>query len=374
MISGARRRLRTALPLLTLALLMSGMLPGAAAAATDPDQFPAGYQGYHTYTEMVAALNGAVASYGEGPNAIAKLYNLGKSYEGRNIWAIKISDNVATDEREPEILTECNMHAREHITAEQCLFLVSLLTNNYGQSTALGQRVTNIVNSREIWIVPMLNPDGAMFDIKGATFHGWRKNRQANPGSNKIGIDLNRNWSYMWGCCGGSGPNPKSIKYRGRYPFEAVENQVLRDFILSRRVDGVQQISEVLNVHSYGNHVLYPYAYTKEDIPSDMTADDHATFVALAKKMASLNGYRAMQGSDMYIYDGDFIDWAYGDQHMFAFTWEMYPRWGCGCGGFHPPDTVIARETTRNTNAALYLLEQADCPYRSAGLGAAHCS
>jgi carboxypeptidase T len=266
------------------------------------------------------------------------------------------------------------MHAREHITAEQCLYLVSLLTTNYGQSTPLGQRVTNVVNNREIWIVPMLNPDGAMFDISGAAFHGWRKNRQVNPGSTKIGIDLNRNWGYKWACCGGSGPNPKSARYRGRYPFEAVENQVLRDFILSRRVGGVQQISEVLNVHSYGDHVLYPYGYTKEDVPPDMTADDHATFVALAKKMASLNGYKAMQGSQMYIYDGDFIDWAYGDQRIFAFTWEMYPPWGCGCGGFHPPDTVIARETSRNAEAALYLLEQADCPYREAGLGATHCS
>ena len=137
---------------------------------------------------------------------------------------------------------------------------------------------------------------------------------------------------------------------------------MLRDFILSRRVGGVQQITEVLNVHSYGNHVLYPYGYTKEDVPSDMTADDHATFVALAKKMASLNGYKAMQGSQMYIYDGDFIDWAYGDQHIFAFTWEMYPRWGCKCGGFHPPDAVIARETSRNANAALYLLRAGRLP------------
>ena len=105
-----------------------------------------------------------------------------------------------------------------------------------------------------------------------------------------------------------------------------------------------------------------------------MTQDDHTALVAMAQKMASLNGYRAMQGSQMYIYDGDFIDWAWGNQHIFSFTWELYPKWGCGCGGFHPPDTAIAAQTSRNTDAALYLFEQADCPYREAGLAATYCS
>jgi len=80
-----------------------------------------------------------------------------------------------------------------------------------------------------------------------------------------------------------------------------------------------------------------------------------------------------MQGSQMYIYDGDFIDWAFGDQHIFAFTWELYPPWGCACGGFKPPDSVITRETTRNTDPALYFFEQADCTYRQAGLASSYC-
>lgn len=364
---------RVALPAVAaLSLLVS---TGPSASAADASDFPAGYTGYHTYAEMTSDMQNVAAAYGTGStNRIAKLFSIGNSFEGRPIWGMKISDHPNRDEAEPEVLIECNMHAREHLTAEQCLYLIHLLTDNYGQSTALGQRVTNIVNTREIWIIPMLNPDGAMFDISGGTFHNWRKNRQTNPGSNKIGIDLNRNWSYMWGCCGGSGPNPKSSKYRGQYPFQAVEDQELRDFILSRRVGGVQQITEILNVHSYGEHVLYPYGYTKQAVPPDMTQDDHDTFVALAQKMASLNGYHAMQGSQMYIYDGDFIDWAYGDQHIFGFTWEMYPKWGCVCGGFKPPDSVIARETSRNTDAALFLFEQADCPYRQAGLAGTHCS
>ena len=364
------RLARVVAALLAAVALATSLAPVALADEAD---FPPGYTGYHTYAEMSTELADVAARFGPDAANIAQLIDIGKTFEGRSIWALKISDNVAVDEGEPEILIECNMHAREHITAEQCIYLIHVLTDNYAQPGDLGARMTTIVNSRVIWIIPMLNPDGAMFNISGGYFHNWRKNRQVLPYSTKIGMDLNRNWSYQWGCCGGSGPNPKSAKYRGQYPFEATEAQVLRDFILSRRIDGVQRITVVLNVHSYGNKVLWPFGYTKEDVPADMTPDDHAAFVAVAKKMAALSRYRAMQGSQMYIYDGGFIDWAYGDQHIFAFTWEMYPRWGCKCGGFKPPDSVIAAETSRNLEAALFLFEQADCPHREAGLAAAHC-
>ena len=60
-------------------------------------------------------------------------------------------------------------------------------------------RITDIVDSREIWIVPMLNPDGAEYDMSGGVFRHWRKNRQPIPDSTAIGIDLNRNWGYKWG-------------------------------------------------------------------------------------------------------------------------------------------------------------------------------
>jgi carboxypeptidase T len=369
----ARLVARLALPIAAAATLVVAIAP--TVAASDVADFPPGFTGYHTYAEMTSELQSVAATYGKGqPHTLTRLFSIGNSFEGRPIWALKISNHPFRDQAEPEVLVECNMHAREHLTAEQCLYLVHLLTDNYGLSTPLGQRVTNIVNTREIWIIPMLNPDGAMFDISTGTFTGWRKNRQTLAGTDKIGIDLNRNWSYQWDCCGGSSGKPSSARYRGEYPFQAVEDQDLRDFVLSRRIGGVQQITELLNVHSYGEHVLYPYGYTKATTDAAMTLDDHNAFVAMANKMASLNGYHAMQGSKMYIYDGDFIDWAFGDQHIFGFTWELYPKWGCGCGGFHPPDSVIDTQTSRNTDAALYLFEQADCPYRQAGLAATHCT
>jgi carboxypeptidase T len=352
------------------AALMFAIAPTVNAGISE---FPANHEGYHTYAETNAELGAVVARYGQGTGAIVKRFLIGKSTEGRDIWALKISDRVATDENEPEVLAEANMHAREHITVEMALYMIHLLTDNYGGSDALGQRVTNIVNTREIWVIPQVNPDGAEWDIKDGTFHNWRKDRFDNPKSACMGIDINRNFGFMWGMKGSSA-KPCDGGYRGQFAYQSVEARVLRDFMLSRRINGRQQIKAVFNWHSFGEFVMWPYGYTKEDVPPTMTVDDHEAFVALGGMMASLNGYRARQGSDSYIYSGDFPAWAYGAQRTFVFTLEMYPAWDCtGCGGFYPSDTVIERETTRNTETVLYLLEQADCPYRAAGLARTNC-
>ena len=221
----------------------------------------------------------------------------------------------------------------------------------------------------------MLNPDGAMYDISGGVFHGWRKTRQTFSYSDKVGIDPNRNWSYMWNCCGGSSGKPSSARYRGQYPFESVEDQVLRDFIQSRIVNGVQQIKEVLNVHCYGEHVLYPYGYTKATTDANMTLDDHNALAAMAKKMASLNGYHAMQGSQMYIYDGDFIDWAWGTQHIFCVhlgavsRLGLWLRWLPSAGQRH-----CRADKPQHGSGACTSLSRPTARIRQAGLAGAYCS
>ncbi len=348
-------------------LALIGALP---ANAMSPADFPSGFEGYHDYSEMMTDIDSVIAAH---PGIVAK-QSIGQSYEGRTIWAIKISDNVGTDESEPEVLIESLHHAREHLGAEQALEIIHLLADNYGQSTSLGQRLANIVNTREIWIVPMVNPDGAEYDISGGAFQNWRRNRQPIPGSTSIGVDLNRNWGYMWGCCHGSSGTPGSTTYRGPSPWFAPEDVALRDFVLSRRVGGKQQITEAISWHSFNEQVMWPYGYTYTDVPRTMTADDHATFVALGTGMADRNGYTAQQMSDLYLLDGDASDWLYGDQRIFAFTIEGYPTDGSHIGGFYPPDSVIERETTRNDNTVLWLLEHANCPYSAVpSLAVTHC-
>ena len=111
-----------------------------------------------------------------------------------------------------------------------------------------------------------------------------------------------------------------------------------------------------MTLHTNGELILWPYGYTKTDVPADMTADDHATFVAMGRAMAALNGYTAKQSSDLYVTDGDQIDWMYGRQHIFSFTFELYPTEQVSSHADHePPDEVIAAQTARNRGALLYL-------------------
>ena len=280
-----------------------------------------------------------------------------------------MSDNVADDEAEPEVLLDGSHHAREHITVEQTLDTLDFLADGYGSD----QRVTDAVDSREIWIVFDLNPDGAQYDLGGDPYRAWRKNRQPTPGSSKVGTDLNRNYDYRWGCCGGSSGKPGSLTYRGWKPFSAPETRALRDFVNSRVLGGWQQIRTHITFHSNGKLILWPYGYTRKNVPGDMSSGDHAAFVAMGKKMASLNGYTAQQSSELYITDGDQIDWLYGRHRIFSYTFELYPTEHYRISDFYPPDEILARETARNRTAILYLIEQADCPWRAAGLADANC-
>ncbi len=335
--------------------------PPATSGEIGIMDFPSADSRYHNYAETNAELNKIVADH----PAIARLFNIGTSYQGRTIYGVKISDNVATDENEPEILFNANQHAREHLTAEQALYLANLFTDSYGSDS----RITNLVNTREFWIIPMVNPDGVEYDIATGSYRAWRKNRQ--PNSTSTGTDLNRNWGYQWGCCGGSSSSGSSETYRGTAAFSAPETARLRDFVLSRRIGGVQQIKVNVDIHTYSELILWPYGYKTADTGSDMTADQRNTFATLGRQMANTNGYTPEQASDLYIADGIIIDWMFRNQGIFAYTFELYPR--SSSPGFYPPDEQIATQTSRNREAFLIISEYADCVYRAIGKQAQYC-
>ncbi|HEY3333881.1 MAG TPA: M14 family metallopeptidase [Candidatus Limnocylindrales bacterium] len=334
----------------------------AGVAAAEPD-FPSTMSGYHNFPEMVAEIQAAATAYPD----IVQVFSIGRSYGGRDIWAAKISDNVATDEREPEVLIDALHHAREHLSTEQALAILRWLTTGYGSDAT----VTQLVNTRETFIIFALNPDGMSYDLTGDPFRAWRKNRQPNAGTTAIGTDINRNYGYRWGCCGGSSGSPSASTYRGAAPFSAPETQVFRDFVRSRVIDGVQQIRTHITLHTNGELILWPYGYTRTNVPADMTSLDHDTFVALGRAQASRNGYTAEQSSDLYITDGDQIDWMYATYRIFSFTYELYPSEQSTVWKDHyPDDSKIAAQTTRNRGAILHLINRAGCPYAALGADA----
>ncbi|MFL6192570.1 MAG: M14 family zinc carboxypeptidase, partial [Thermoanaerobaculia bacterium] len=187
-----------------------------------------------------------------------------------------------------------------------------------------------------------------------------------------IGTDLNRNFGYKWGCCGGSSGTASSDTYRGAAGFSAPETQVVRDFVDSRVIGGTQQITAHIDFHTYAELVMWPFGYTLTDVPADMTQDDHDAFVAMGQAMAATNGYTPQQMSDLYITDGTVCDWLYGVHHIFSYTFEMYPVTSAQ-GGFYPPDEVIPAQTSRNRAAVLYFLDKAACPYAVIGKQAQYC-
>jgi carboxypeptidase T len=337
---------------LTVTMLVgAGLGTAGPAAATE---FPKGAQGYHSYTELTTEIAQVAAAHPD----IVSLFSIGQSYKGRQLWVVKVSDNVNVDEAEPEVMFDGTTHSDEHMGVEMTLHIFHWLVDGYG----VDPRITNIVNTREVYILFLVNPDGAEYDISGGKYHFWRKNRQPTPGTTAIGTDLNRNFGYKWGLGGRTSANPRAITYHGPRAFSAPETRAVRDFLASRVVNGRQQIRMAISFHELGRLVMWPYGYTLKNIPPDMTVQDQAALARIGRHMATTNGYRAEQASDLYVTRGSTKDYMYGTYRIFAYTFELSVK-------DYPDDSKIASETGRNKEAVLYLMERAGCPY--AVLGAA---
>jgi carboxypeptidase T len=320
-------------------------LAGLRLTPKSTDEFPPGDEGYHTYAEMVTDLQQLAAAH---PSTVHPI-SLGQSYEGRDLIGVRIADDATDNLSEPGVLFVGQHHAREHLTPE----VVLSLAHQFAESSKV--TIGNLVHTRQIYIFPSLNPDGAEYDIAGGSYHFWRKNRQPYQGI--YGTDNNRNYSYNWGCCGGSSGDPNSEVFRGPSAFSTPEDQHLRDFVIAH-----PNVMTAISYHTYSALVLYPYGYTYEDEPPDMTHTDHLTFMAMGAEMSRTTGYPAVQSSDLYITDGDFDDWMYGEMHRYPVTIEM------SGGTFYPPDEFIAGEARRNWDAAFYAARIADCPTKIVGV------
>jgi carboxypeptidase T len=294
---------------------------------------------------------------------IMQLITVGLSYAGRPIWAAKISDNPSMDAGEPEVLFTFHQHAREHLTVEQGLYTLHLLTDNYGSNVT----ITQLVNTRVVWLFFDLNPDGGEYDITGGMYQGQRKNCQPLCDPSNIGTDLNRNWGYRWGYDdSGSSGSPWDETYRGPSAFSAPETTVISNFVATRVISGVQRIKVAIDFHTYSELVLWPYGYTYDSVPSDMLQHDYDIMQTMGTAMAQMNGYTPEQASALYLTNGSIDDWLYGVYHVYAFTFEMYPQPGsCYTSyycGFYPPGSDIITQTERNRDPILYAINVAGNP------------
>ncbi|MFQ5675965.1 MAG: M14 family metallopeptidase [bacterium] len=318
-------------------LYIVGFIFAYSTSCTPPPTEPPDAGLYHTYEEVQTELQDLQTAFPQ----IAKVFNIGQSVEGRTIWAIKISDNVAQQEDETEILFLGGYHAREWIAVDVPFLLAKHLVESYSSDAS----IQNLVDNGQIWIVPMVNPDGHQYAVTNNRL--WRKNRR-NNGDGSFGVDLNRNHSYEWGGPGSSG-NTFSETYRGTAPDSEPETRAVRD--LANQHD----FKAMISYHNYSQLVLYPWGHTNDPAPDDALMDQLAT--TMADKILQIHGERYVpeQSSDLYLASGDATDWLYGETRVPSFTIELRPD--SAFPGFRLPESEIQPTFEENLPAALFLIQ-----------------
>jgi len=266
------------------------------------------------------------------------------------VVAIKLSQDVLEIRDKPQFYFLGTHHAREPISLEVTMEILYHLLDNYGTDPT----VTEIVNSSEIWFIPLLNPDGHKLVID-QTDIWWRKNIRDNNSNMQIdyatygngadGVDLNRNYSYQRGNISAS-DDPWSVTYRGPEAFSEPETQAWRDFAESKH------FLAGISYHSYGEYVMYPFGFA-----GNTHGPDHQEQALLADAMAATIGkqsggtYDAMPSYGLYPVSGSSEDWAYGERGIFAYTIEMAEQ-------FIPPASQLPQILQNHLNAAMILLQR----------------
>jgi carboxypeptidase T len=266
---------------------------------------------YHTYDEMTVLLHSLAANNSD----IMSLTSIGKTYEGRDIWMVKLSDHVKEDENEPEVFFMGAHHGNEKPSYEVLIFFIQFIVDNYENGTG---DVRDAINNTELFIIPMVNPDGVEA--------GTRKNCAPNHGPfglqkevTSIGVDLNRNYGYRWFLFylfpwkyyKTTALADETNVYRGEYPFCENETQAIKSFI------DTHHIIISLSYHSSGELILYPWGYTKNP------PKDKQVFVSIGENISKLDNYTLNQSIDLYPTIGDDCDWGYGTHGIFCYTIEL---------------------------------------------------
>lgn len=250
---------------------------------------PTWHEDYHSYDEHRDFAE-RVASEADNVDFIA---SIGQSVEGRDIFALLIKGSGSNKK---SIHFQGNIHAREWISPATVAYIAEQLAQNTFEG----------MESLDILIVPVLNPDGYTWTRENARL--WRKNRAVNEGSVCIGVDLNRNWDDHWGG-GGSSGNPCSDTYRGATAASEPETRAIVNTVTSMANEWIGGI----DFHAYGQLVLRPFGWT---LPRNAQPDNEDELKALGDLMrdeildAGYNTqYTSEHSAELYVAAGGADDW-----------------------------------------------------------------
>jgi hypothetical protein len=322
---------------------------------------------YHSFDEPGMGIRDRLAQIAAEYPRLAKLETIGYSIQQRPLLALRLTAEGGHNwwhrrHDKPEVLFLATHHAREWVAAYMAMRLTDYLTQNYGKD----DRVTRLLDTTQVWIVPVANPDGYQytFDVERL----WRKNLRDNDGDGQItiadGVDINRNFDSHWGLDDeGSSPVISDATYRGSGPNSEPETLAVVDFV------NTHDFKFLLSYHTYSNLILYPWGWQVKTPSLDDpifvaqagTDDQPAIWDSLLNR-----GYDPGVGADLYTTNGDFTDWTYAAAGIPSYTVELTLGEDAEGNpyGFEFPDDQAMIETVFQDNLefALSLAESAADP------------
>ncbi len=316
-----------------------------------------GYSCYRTVEEGYAAAEALVAAH----PTLASWLDVGNSWlktqlsGGYDIRVLKITNSAIGGDK-PDLFITASIHAREYTPAETATRFAEYLLDNYGTDAD----VTWIVDYHEVHIMMQANPDGRKKAEDGLS---WRKNVNNNycANTNDRGADLNRNFYFKWGCCGGSSPYPCDGTYRGPVAASEPETQSVQNYMAAifpdQRGPGDSDPAPAdaqgiyLDLHSYSELVLWPWGWTSTNAPN------FTQLQTLGRKMAYFNDYSPQKSYSLYPTDGTTDDHAYGLFGVASYCIEMGTSFFQSCTTFE--NTIYPD----NLQTLLYTAKVARTPY-----------
>ena len=281
---------------------------------------------YHTFAEVESELQNAAMVFSD----LTNLSVAATTYESRPIYVLEITNKNSKQEKVNFLVTGTH-HAREWISTEVPMAFIAEFLTKYGED----EEVTQLLDTSRIFVIPMLNPDGAVYSRTQKRM--WRKNRRKNRWG--TGVDNNRNYSYKWGGSGASSSAWSDI-FRGPNAMSEVENQVIEN------LQEQYGFSAAISFHSYSELILWPWGYT-----ASMQTRDHAFFLKHGTIMGQIMGeYEPIQASGLYAASGIFDDYLYGEHNVAAYTIELGKQ-------FIPAQSEVPEITSRGVQMLRYVFK-----------------